>query len=157
MVSSIQDFGFSIDPTTLIKIAIDDKKEVIYVDECYYREGLTTGEIYRANAKYASSKDLIVADSAEPRLIAELKSSGLNMKATVKGQDSVRAGILKMQDYKLVLTANSTNVAKECNNYVWNDRKSDTPIDDYNHAIDAIRYAFMYMKDKPNRGKYAVR
>ena len=152
-----QDFGFSIDPTTLIKIAIDDKSMRIYVDECLYKEGLTTLEIYNHNARFASSKDLIVADSAEPRLIQELKSKQLNVKPTAKGPDSVRAGILKMQDYQLVLTPNSVNVAKELNNYVWHDKKSDTPIDDYNHAIDAIRYAFMYMKDKPNRGKYAVR
>ena len=106
---------------------------------------------------HVKGSDLIIADSAEPRLIAELKSKGLNVKATIKGQDSVRAGLMKLQDYKLVLTENSKNIAKELNNYVWHDKKSDTPIDDYNHAIDAIRYAFMFLKDKPNRGKYAVR
>lgn len=152
-----QDFGFSIDPTTLIKIAIDDKAMKVYIDECFYKEGLTTLEIYNHNSRFCNSKDLIVADSAEPRLIQELKSKQLNVRPTAKGPDSVRAGILKMQDYQLVLTPNSVNVAKELNNYVWHDKKSDTPIDDYNHAIDAIRYAFMYMKDKPNRGKYAVR
>lgn len=152
-----QDFGFSIDPTTLIKIAVDDKEEKIYVDECFYKEGLSTQDIYSRNVMHVSKKDLIVADSAEPRLISELKSKGLNVKPTVKGADSVRAGLLKMQDYKIVATSNSVNVIKELNNYVWNDRKSATPIDDFNHTIDAIRYAFMFLKDKPNYGKYAVR
>lgn len=152
-----QDFGYSIDPTTLIKIAIDDKKECIYVKECLYKEGLTTSEIYTHNATHALRKDLIVADNAEPRLIAELKAKGLNMKAAVKGVDSVRNGILKLQGYKLIVTADSTNVVRELNNYIWHDKKSDTPIDDYNHAIDAIRYAVMFLKDKPNYGKYAVR
>jgi len=152
-----QDFGYSIDPTTLIKRAIDDKKECIYVKECLYKEGLTTSEIYTHNATHALRKDLIVADNAEPRLIAELKAKGLNMKAAVKGVDSVRNGILKLQGYKLIVTPESTNVVRELNNYIWHDKKSDTPIDDYNHAIDAIRYAVMFLKDKPNYGKYAVR
>ncbi len=151
------DFGYSVDPTALIKIAVDDKKETIYIDELVYKTGMNTNSIFTASAEYASRKDLIVADSAEPRLIDEIKHKGLNIKPTIKGPDSVRAGIKRMQDYKLVVTPRSTNIVKELNNYVWHDKKSDTPIDKYNHAIDAVRYAFMYLKANPNRGSYAIR
>lgn len=151
-----QDFGYSVDPTTLVKIAVDDKKQVVYVDELIYKAGMNTVDTYNEVALYALPTDLVIADSAEPRLIDELKHRGLNIKATVKGADSVRAGIKRLQDYKIVVTPSSTNIVKELNNYVWHDKKSDTPIDGYNHTIDAIRYAFMYLKDNPNRGTYRI-
>lgn len=152
-----QDFGYSVDPTTLVKIAVDDKRRVLYVDELLYEPGLTTSDIHTHLVKHVTDRELIIADSAEPRLIDELKHKGLNIKPTVKGPDSVRAGIKRMQDYKIVATPRSVNVIKELNNYVWHDKKSDTPIDAFNHGIDAIRYAFMYLKDKPNYGKYSIR
>lgn len=152
-----QDFGYSVDPTTLIKIAVDDKRRRIYVDELLYEPGLTTSQIHERMVKHVTNKDLIIADSAEPRLIDELKHKGLNIKPTVKGPDSVRAGIKRMQDYVIYVTQNASNIQKELNNYVWHDKKSDTPVDGWNHAIDAIRYAFMYLKDKPNYGSYHIR
>lgn len=152
-----QDFGYSVDPTTLIKIAIDDKKQVVYMDELVYKAGMNTDETYRADMEHVKKKDLVIADSAEPRLIDELKHKGLNIKPTIKGPDSVRAGIKRLQDYTIVITERSTNLTKELNNYVWHDKKSDTPIDNYNHAIDAARYAFMYLKANPNYGKYSIR
>lgn len=152
-----QDFGYSVDPTTLIKIAIDDKQQVVYMDELVYKSGMNTEETYRADVEHVNRKDLVIADSAEPRLIDELKHKGINIKPTIKGPDSVRAGIKRLQDYTIVITERSTNLSKELNNYVWHDKKSDTPIDNYNHAIDAARYAFMYLKANPNYGKYSIR
>lgn len=135
-----QDFGFSNDPTTLIKIAVDKAKKIIYLDECVYKKGLTTEQIYELNKLHAGN-NLIIADSAEPRLIHELKQRGLNIKEAEKGQGSVSAGLLSMMDFDIVVTEKSVNLQKELKSYVWLDSGSKLVIDDYNHCIDAARYA----------------
>lgn len=136
------DFGFSVDPTTLVKVAVDEDKGVIYCQECFAVPGLTTTDIAKSIAKWCQPKDMIVADSAEPRLINEIYNMGYNIIPCTKGPDSVRYGIKKMQDYAIVVTGDSPTIIKELNNYIWSDKRSDTPRDDYNHTIDAIRYAF---------------
>lgn len=151
-----QDFGFSIDPSTLVEVAIDKKKRLIYVKEHLYKPKLTTSEIAYINLSKAKQK-LIIADSAEPRLIAELKSKGCNIKATEKGQGSISAGIALMLDFRIILEENSTNIAKELNNYVYADKGSKLYVDDFNHAIDAIRYNVFYHLSNPNRNKYDIR
>jgi phage terminase large subunit len=75
------------------------------------------------------------------------------MKAADKGPGSVRAGISKMQDYTIVVTKTSENIAIELNNYKWADKKSGVPIDKHNHHIDSIRYALEALLG--NSGKYA--
>lgn len=143
-----QDYGFSIDPSVLINVAIDKGKKIIYVNECFCKPGMTTSDIETENKRYCNNK-LIIADSAEPRLIDELNRKGLNIKAAVKGEGSVSGGIAMMQDYKIVVTETSYNIIKELNNYSWSDKKSGTPIDAYNHTIDAIRYSVMYQLVNP--------
>jgi phage terminase large subunit len=133
-----QDFGFSIDPTTLIKVSIDKSKKRIYAKEYLYKASLTTSDIYHENLRYCN-KSLIVADSAEPRLIQELKSRGLNIKGIKK--PTIIERIALVQDYELIVDSESSNLIKELNNYVWHDKKSQTPIDDYNHLLDALGYA----------------
>ena len=133
-----QDFGFSIDPTTLIKVSIDKSKKRIYAKEYLYKPSLTTSDIYYENLRYCN-KSLIVADSAEPRLIQELKSRGLNIKGIKK--PTIIERIALVQDYELIVDSESSNLIKELNNYVWHDKKSQTPIDDYNHLLDALGYA----------------
>lgn len=135
-----QDYGFSNDPTTLIKVAVDKHARKIYLDEQFYLKGLSTDKIFDLNSEYAG-KSLIVGDSAEPRLISELRSRGLNIREAEKGQGSISSGILLMLDYELIVTENSTNLMKELRNYVWLDKGSKLVIDDYNHCIDAVRYA----------------
>lgn len=135
-----QDFGFSIDPTTLIKTSIDSRRKKIYVKECFCEPKLTTSDIADRN-KYHAVDSLIVADSAEPRLITEIQAKGLNIIEAVKGPGSISAGIAIIQDYELIVDPESINVIKELNNYVWNDKKSGTPIDLFNHCLDALRYA----------------
>lgn len=134
-----QDFGFSIDPTTLIQTSIDKANKKIYAKELIYKPNLTTTDIYNENVRYTNRNGLIIADSAEPRLIQELKNRGLNIKAVAKPKIIDRIAI--MQDYELIIDSESTNLIKELNNYVWHDKKSQTPIDDYNHALDALGYA----------------
>lgn len=132
-----QDFGFSIDPTTLIEVCIDRSNMTIYVREHLYKPKLSTSEIRDYNRLYAG-KHLIYADGAEPRLISELAAQGLNIKAAPT--KDIEAGILILQDWHIVVSHESLNIVRELNNYIWNDKKSGTPIDDYNHALDPLRY-----------------
>ncbi len=149
-----QDFGFSVDPTTLIKVSIDKANKKIYCHELLYKPKLTTSEIYTENNRYCGQRSLIIADSAEPRLIQELSSRGLNIRGIDKPKIVDRIALL--QDYELIITSQSVNIIKEINNYVWHDKKSETPIDDYNHALDAIGYACWNLIGAPNQGKYNV-
>lgn len=150
-----QDFGFSIDPTTLIQISIDKAQKKIYAKECLYKSQLTTTEIYNENIRHVSKNSLIVADSAEPRLIAELKQRGLNIKGVEKPKIKDRIAI--MQDYQLIIDSESINLIKELNNYCWHDKKSETPIDDYNHLLDAFGYAVWEMLSKTKKSKFDIR
>jgi phage terminase large subunit len=150
-----QDFGFSTDPTTLIECNIDTSNKRIYVNECFSLQGLTTSQIANLNKQHANNA-LIVADSAEPRLISELANLGLNIVPTIKGQGSVNYGISLLQDYDLIITPESINLIKELNNYCWLEKKSSTPIDAHNHLIDALRYAVAYQLENPHKGSYYV-
>ena len=134
-----QDYGFSNDPTTLVQTNIDKENKLIYVKLCVYQTKLTTSEIATLNSKFAN-RDLIVGDSAEPRLISELTRNN-NIVAAIKGQGSITYGISLLQDYDLIIDEESTDLIKELNNYCWLEKKSQTPVDKFNHAIDALRYA----------------
>lgn len=148
------DFGFSIDPTTLTKVAVDNKKKIIYVKECLYKAGLSTKEIYD-EVKDEVGKQLIIADSAEPRLISELEKLGLNIEKCKK--TSVAGELLIMQGYTIVVTEDSPNIVKELNNYSWSNKKAGEPIDSFNHTIDGFRYRFMYTQNKIGFKKYRIR
>jgi len=150
-----QDFGFSQDPTTLIETYINQSKKEIYVRLHCYKPSLTTSDIATINRQFAKDR-LIVADNAEPRLIAELKAKGINIVPTIKGADSVKYGIALLQDYDLIIDEDSTDLIKELNNYCWLEKKSETPIDKWNHALDALRYAVAYQLANPNKGKYNI-
>ena len=150
-----QDYGFAADPSTLVECNIDTSTKTIYLKECFYLQRLTTSQIAELNLKH-SKGGLIIGDSAEPRLLSEIKAKGCNVKPSIKGQGSVTYGISLLQDYDLVVTPDSTNLIKELNNYCWLEKKSNTPVDKWNHIIDAIRYAVGYQLQNPNRGKYIV-
>ena len=150
-----QDYGFAADPSTLVEVNIDSSNKRIYLKECFYLQRLTTSQIAQLNLKHAR-EGLIVGDSAEPRLLSEIKAKGCNVRPSIKGQGSVTYGISLLQDYDIVVSPDSTNLIKELNNYRWLERKSNTPIDKYNHLIDAVRYAVGFQLQNPNRGKYTV-
>lgn len=136
-----QDYGYSVDPTTLVNVAIDKKNKKIYVKECFYKTKLTSTEIVQLNKTYAGSK-LIVADNAEGRLIDELSVKGNNIIRCDK--PTIEFGVLLMQDYEIIVDPESSNIAKEMNNYVYLDKGSKLYIDNWNHAIDAIRYNVVF-------------
>jgi len=149
-----QDYGFSQDASTLVKTSIDKENKIIYIQLCFYQPKLTTSEIAVLNKKFAAD-NLIVGDSAEPRLITEL-SRDCNVVPAIKGQGSITFGISLLQDYDLVITEDSTELIKELNNYCWLEKKSQTPVDNFNHAIDALRYAVSYQLQNPNLGEYHI-
>jgi phage terminase large subunit len=150
-----QDFGFSEDLTTLIKISVDKNARKVWVKEIFGQKGLNTSQIYGKN-KFECGLDLIICDNSEPRLINELKVLGLNIKPTIKKKGSILSGIALMQDYEIIVDRNSHGIIREINNYVWKD-KGEVPVDKFNHYIDAIRYAMMYLIQGINSGVYTIR
>ena len=110
--------------------------------------------------RVVEGKALIVADSAEPKSIDEIHGYGLNIHPARKGADSVRAGIQFLHAHPLLVTSRSTNLIKELRNYKWKEDKNgkqlNEPVDTFNHAIDALRYAVMFNQSNPNFGRYAI-
>ena len=139
-IKSGMDFGYTNDPSTLV-----DKYEFngqpIY-DEVFYEKGLSNSQI--AVKSKMPFKRSIVADSAEPKSIDEIKAHGINIKGAEKGKDSVNFGIQALQQKEFLVTRRSVNLINELEKYVWaKDRNGNTlnePIDDYNHLIDPMRY-----------------
>jgi phage terminase large subunit len=150
-----QDYGFASDASTLVECNIDITNKKIYVNERFYLHGLTTSQIYNLNKQHADDC-LIVADSAEPRLISELATLGLNIVPAIKGPDSVTYGISVLQDYDLIVSPESINLIKELNNYCWLEKRSKTPIDAHNHIIDPLRYCVTYQLGNLNKGSYFI-
>jgi len=150
-----QDFGFAEDLSTLVKISVDKNARKVWVKEIFGEKGLNTSQMYNKN-KAECGLDLIICDNSEPRLINEMKVLGLNIKPTIKKKGSILSGIALMQDYELIIDRNSHGIIREVNNYVWKD-KGEVPIDKFNHYIDAIRYAMMYLIQGRNSGVYTIR
>jgi phage terminase large subunit len=151
-----QDFGFSVDPTVLVKLSVDRKGRRIFIKEMYGKAGMSTTEIASWNTRYAGP-ELIICDSAEPRLISEVRLKGCNLKPTVKKAGSILSGIGLLQDFDLIIDPDSQEIVKELNNYVWSDTGKQRPVDRWNHRIDAIRYAAQYALVNFTRGSYVVR
>ena len=147
------DFGFSIDPDTLIEVAIDKDHKKIYVKEHLYQNGLRMEQLATICLNKADNK-LIIADSAEDRLIVDLRHKGLNIEPIKKG--TIESGVTMMLDFDIIVDESSTNIAKEFNNYAYLNKGSKLYIDRFNHAIDAIRYNVTYHLDNPNKGNYYV-
>ena len=138
------DWGYTNDPTALVEIRYNGG--ALYWKEHIYRKQLTNQYISRL-IKELNITDEIVADSAEPKSIAELRNTGIWVKPAKKGKDSIMFGIQLLQDYPIKIHAKSKNVIEEFSSYTWAKDRSGTstnkPIDDFNHAIDAGRYAIM--------------
>jgi len=154
------DFGYSNDPTTLIAVYIQDM--TLYFKEHLYRNGMTNSDIAKELLRLGiGRRDEIFADSAEPKSIEEIYRFGWNIKPATKGKDSVNIGIDMLRRYKLCITKQSINTIKEFRNYKWQEDKNgnvlNTPVDLYNHSIDALRYATYNKLSRPNYGKYNIR
>ena len=155
------DFGFTNDPTTIIRVVFSDGQ--IWLDELCYETGMTNQDISKRLLRLGvtQSKE-IVADSAEPKSIREIKLEGFNIHPSVKGQDSIRATIDIVKRYKINVTERSENAIKELKNYVWmkdyaTNKYKDKPIDDYNHILDPLRYIAERKLSKKQSGVYIIR
>jgi phage terminase large subunit len=160
LISYGLDFGYTNDPTALV--AVYQLENNLYLDELIYRTGLTNRDIHSHFQSFSlDRRDEVFADSAEPKSIDELHRFGWNIKPTVKGADSVNAGIDILKRHKLFVTPRSSNLIKELQNYKWVEDKNgnllNKPIDAFNHGIDAARYAVANKLSKPNYGRYNVR
>lgn len=137
------DFGFTNDPTALDHNVLAHGE--LWSDLLIYQTGLTNPAIARlAKEEGLTKSDMIIADSAEPKSIAELRNAGLWVIPAVKGGDSITVGIDILHRYKWNVTRRSVGLIEELQSYKWktdkDGKKTNTPIDKYNHAIDATRY-----------------
>jgi len=137
------DFGFTNDPSGLIEVY--ENQGQLWVNEMLYETKLTNMDICDRFRDYMISRDHeIIADSAEPKSIQEIYAEGFNIHPAKKGPDSIKAGIDVLKRYKINVTANSKNLIKELNAYIWKKDKTgkmlNEPIDAFNHLIDPLRY-----------------
>jgi len=151
------DWGYSNDPSSLILLY---KYNNAYVfDEVFYQKGLLNSEISNLLNSH-DIKTIIYADSAEPKSIAELQSYGHQILPVSKGRDSIVYGINLINQNEVYVTSRSKNLINELRNYIWltdkEGNKMNKPIDAYNHAIDAMRYALTSQLADPNKGEYHI-
>lgn len=146
------DFGFTNDPTAFIVGFIDKESKVIYIWDELYKKGLTNNDIRNEIVDMGYQKLKIVADSAEPKSIEELKALGLKVFPAKKGKDSIKAGIQYIQNFRILIHPRCVNFITEINNYSWaKDRfgkPTNEPVDDFNHLQDALRYAVLNQMPK---------
>ena len=151
------DWGYSNDPTSLI--AMYKYNDAYIFDELIYQKGLLNSDISDL-LKTNGVNDIIYADSAEPKSIAELNSYGHNVLPVSKGRDSIVYGLNLINQNKVYITSRSKNLINELRNYTWmvdkQGNKLNKPIDAYNHAIDAMRYAITSQLENPHKGNYYI-
>jgi phage terminase large subunit len=151
------DFGYTNDPTACVAVYSDG--EAFLLDEVLYQNGLSNRQIFQL-LESEVGKNTVIADSAEPKSIDELHGYGMNVHPARKGPDSVRAGIQFFHSKPLAVTSRSLNLIKELRNYKWKEDKNgknlNEPVDAFNHAIDAARYAAMFNQSNPNYGRYRI-
>lgn len=140
------DFGYTNDPSALFCGLINPTAKVIYVFDEMYQKAMSNEMIYEEILKMGHSKEKITADSAEPKSIDRLYNLGINrIRKARKGKDSINAGIDYIQDFKIYIHPRCVNFLTEISNYTWdedkNGNKTNKPIDDFNHLMDAMRYA----------------
>lgn len=147
------DFGYTNDPTALFCGIIDIIRKEIYVFDEIYKKALTNNDIYTEILKKGYSKQIIVADSAEPKSIAELTNLGINkIRPAKKGKDSVNNGIQFIQNFDIIIHPKCPNFLYEISNYTWSKDNFgnciNKPIDNFNHLLDAMRYSVQILSNQ---------
>lgn len=149
------DWGYSNDPTAGVEVCYFE--DALYVNELLYEKGLTNPAIAGRLEGFKTGE--WIADSSEPKSIAEVRSYGFRIRGCPKGADSIRSGIDKLRSVPIFVTSRSINIIKELRGYVWKTDKTGeqtgVPVDNFNHCLDAIRYVAME-KMKHSSGKYAI-
>ena len=138
------DFGFTNDPTAIIKVVYQGGE--LWVEELCFETGLTNPDIVKKLRSFGvGTLEDIIADSSEPKSIAEIRRGGFRaIRGVKKGKDSINMGIDVMKRFKINIHKKSINLIDEFSNYQWTKTKDgeylNKPIDNYNHGIDAFRY-----------------
>ncbi|MGK8461187.1 PBSX family phage terminase large subunit [Staphylococcus epidermidis] len=146
VVAHGSDFGFTQDPTTLVSTIVDTQNKELWIYDEYYQRGMLTDEIYQMYIDKGLKNAEIVADSAEKRLITEIKRKGIsNIKPSVKGQGSIMQGVQFIQGFKIYVHPSCEHTIEELNTYTFDQDKDgnwlNKPIDENNHILDALRYS----------------
>ncbi|MDY3702793.1 MAG: PBSX family phage terminase large subunit [Limosilactobacillus coleohominis] len=141
------DFGYTNDETAFMHVKVDERNHILYIMEEYAKHGMLNSDISRMIKQMGYSKEIITADAAEPKSIAEIKRDGIyRIRPAKKGKDSIVQGIAFMQQYHIVIDDRCVKTIEEFENYTYKKDKltneyTNEPVDAYNHEIDAIRYA----------------
>ncbi len=141
------DFGYTNDPTALVAALVNKDEKKLYIFDEHYEHGMTNNDIASMIKSKGYAKERIIADSSEPKSIDEIRSLGIGrIRAAEKGGDSVKVGIQYLQQYEIIVHKfRCPNVSIELSSYVWDQNKAgkflNKPVDDFNHTIDALRYA----------------
>ena len=146
------DFGYVHDETALICAIADQEAKELYIFDEHYQKAMVNSEIASMIKYKGYAKEVIYADCAEPKSIEEIKRAGIiRIKPAAKGKDSILNGIQFIQDFKLIVHSKCENTIVELNNYCWDTKDGvaiNKPIDDYNHLLDALRYATCKLKER---------
>ena len=143
------DFGFT-DPTAFVGGFINFELKEIYILMEMYEPGLTNQDTAERLKAKGIRHEVIKCDAAEPKSIEELRKAGINAKAAAKGPDSVKFGIQKLQNFKIIYSPDCVNFEHEIKNYCWakdrQGKQTDSPDHEYSHLMDALRYAIVDLK-----------
>lgn len=141
------DFGFSQDLATVVASIVNKDEHKLYIFQDFGKTGLTNKDLANVIKSLGFSKSIIIADSAEPKSIEELKREGIvRIRPSIKGKDSILYGINKLLEYEIIVNPNCDGVITELENYSWQKDKQtgeyiNKPIDSFNHYLDALRYS----------------
>lgn len=139
------DFGYTNDPAAVFIGFIDTEHKKLYVWDEIYKKGLSNKKLYEEIESSHYQKKSFTADCAEPKSIDELRGYGLRVEKSQKGKDSITHGIQYIQDFEIIIHPRCVNFITEIGNYTWDEdrlgNKINRPIDDFNHLMDAMRYA----------------
>lgn len=143
------DFGYTNDPSALVAIYYYNGGYIL--DEEMWQRGMSNKQIYDTIQSLVKPSTLVIADSAEPKSIDEIKSYGANITGAVKGQDSVNQGIQFVKDQSISVTKRSVHLLEEYDNYAWKiDKDTSEPLnvpnEGWDHCMDALRYGFDGMR-----------
>jgi phage terminase large subunit len=147
------DFGYTNDPTAFFVGFIDLENKKLWVWDEFSKKGMSNRNIFDEITAMGYGKEKITGDSAEPKSIDELKGYGLRISGAKKGKDSINYGIQFIQGFEIIIHPRCVNFITEISNYTWAvdkfNKKLNQPIDDFNHLMDAMRYAIeQYIKGK---------
>lgn len=141
------DYGFINDPSAFMHIKLDMENKRLYVMDEFVKKGLLNNQLAQQIKSMGYSKEVITADSAEKKSIAEMQRDGIErIRPALKGPDSIIQGVQFLQQFDWIVDDRCVKTIEELQNYTYiKDKKTDEytnkPIDAYNHCIDAIRYA----------------